>query len=85
MSAPTGAFHSIFIQITKVTMYGWLGALPFSSILEGLSAGLGAVIAIYVMRNWLLRFSEVWFRRLAVLLMLLSGLSLLWHSFRSLI
>jgi len=76
----TGALHSIFIQLTKIVTYGSLGVLTARSITEGVLAGLGAVLAICVTRKWLDSFREGWFRRLAVLLMLISGLSLLWQS-----
>ena len=76
----TGAVHSLFIQLTKIATYGSLGVLAPGSILEGVLAGAGAVVAIVTTRRWLDRFAETWFRRLAILLMLLSGLSLLWRS-----
>jgi uncharacterized protein len=76
----TGAVHSLFIQLTKIATYGSLGALSVGSLAEGSLAGLGAMAAIWITRPWLDRFAEIWFRRLAILLMLLSGLSLLWRS-----
>ena len=76
----TGAVHSIFIQVTKIATYGSLGVLTSGSILEGVAAGLGAMVAIWATRQWLDRFKELWFRQLAVLLMLISGLSMLWRS-----
>lgn len=76
----TGAVHSLFIQFAKIATYGSLGALTSGSALEGASAGLGAMVAIWLTRRWLDRFKEIWFRRLAILLMLISGLSILWRS-----
>ena len=76
----TGAVHSIFIQVTKIATYGSLGVLSSASVLEGVAAGLGAMVAIWVTRQWLDTFRELWFRRLAILLMLISGLSMLWRS-----
>lgn len=76
----TGAFHSLFIQLTKIVTYGSLGALTFGSIIEGASAGVGAMVAICVTQRWLDAFKEIWFRRLAILLMFISGLSMLWRS-----
>ena len=76
----TGAFHSLFIQLTKIATYGSLGVLTAGSIIEGASAGLGAAAAILVTRRWLEIFKEIWFRRLAVLLMFLSGCAILWRS-----
>ncbi len=76
----TGAFHSLFIQFTKITAYGSLGVLTVGSTIEGVSAGLGAVVAICATQPWLDTFKEIWFRRLAILLMFMSGLSILWRS-----
>jgi uncharacterized protein len=76
----TGAFHSLFIQLTKIATYGSLGVLTAGSVLEGASAGLGAMVAIWVTRRWLDAFKEIWFRRLALLLMLISGFSILWQA-----
>ncbi len=76
----TGAVHSLFIQIAKVATYGTAGVLSSGSILEGVCAGAGAVFAIVVSRHWLERFSDVWFRRMAIVLMVAAGISLLWRS-----
>jgi uncharacterized membrane protein YfcA len=76
----TGAVHSLFIQVTKIMTYGSLGVITPTSALEGAAAGLGAVLAIAATRRWLDAFQEIWFRRFAILLMFVSGLSLLWRS-----
>jgi uncharacterized protein len=76
----TGAVHSLFIQLTKIATYGSFGVLSARSVLEGASAGLGAMVAIFVTQQWLDSFKEISFRRLAILLMLVSGLSMLWRS-----
>jgi uncharacterized protein len=76
----TGSVHSLFIQLTKIATYGSFGVLTAMSTVEGVSAGFGAVLAIYLTRSWLNRFKEIWFRQLAILLMLISGLSMLWRS-----
>ncbi len=76
----TGAFHSLFIQLTKIAAYGTLGIMSFTSAMEGFCAGLGAVLAILATRRALDRFKEIWFRRLAILVMLISGVLMLWQS-----
>ena len=78
----TGAVHSLFIQLTKIVTYGSLGVLNERSALEGVAAGLGAVTAILITRRLLDHFRDAWFRRLAVLLMFMGGISLLWRSSR---
>lgn len=76
----TGSVHSLFIQITKLATYASVGTLSGRSLLEGVAAGLGAVLAIYVTRRWLDVLKDVWFRRFATVLMLTSGSSMLWQS-----
>jgi len=76
----TGAFHSLFIQLTKITTYGSFGIISFGSAVEGVCAGLGAAVVIYATRHALERFKEIWFRRLAIAVMLISGISMLWQS-----
>ena len=76
----TGSVHSLFIQLTKLVTYGSLGVLSLGSVLEGMAAGAGAIVAILLTRRWLESFGEIWFRRLALALMLISGLSMLWRS-----
>ena len=75
----TGSVHSLFIQVTKLATYSSIGILSSRSLLEGIIGGFGAVCAILVTRRSLNAMSEIWFRRLAVLLMLVSGISMLWH------
>ena len=76
----TGAVHSLFIQIAKLVTYGSLGVLPTGSIIEGVCAGSGAVFAIVISRHWLERYNEIWFRRMAIMLMAAVGTSLLWRA-----
>jgi uncharacterized protein len=76
----TGSVHSLFIQLTKIATYASLGTLGSRSLVEGVLAGAGAVIAILATRRWLDNMREVWFRRLAVALMLTSGAAMLWDS-----
>ncbi len=76
----TGSVHSLFIQLAKIATYSSLGVLNTGSALEGCAAGVGAVIAIWATRRWLDSFQDIWFRRLAIFLMLVSGLSMLWQS-----
>jgi hypothetical protein len=56
-------------QLTKIATYGSLGVLTVRSVIKGVSAGFGAMVANLVTRRWLDTFKEIWFRRLAILLM----------------
>jgi uncharacterized membrane protein YfcA len=46
----TASIHSLFIQITKIATYDSVGVLSTRSVFEGVAAGSGAVIAIYITR-----------------------------------
>jgi uncharacterized membrane protein YfcA len=73
----TRALNSIGIQLAKLAAYGAFGALTLDLALHGVSAGAGAVLAIWVTRPWLRRLRSRRFRQLAVLVMLASGVLLL--------
>ena len=76
----TRAANSLFIQVTKLGMYGALGVLTATSVRDGLTAGAGAVISIWLSRHWLSRMSNALFRQLAVTAMLAGGSFMLWQQ-----
>jgi uncharacterized membrane protein YfcA len=73
----TRAVNSIAIQLAKVAAYALFGALTIDLAVHGLSAGAGAVLAIWVTRPWLRRLPSQRFRQLAVLVMFAAGVLLL--------
>jgi uncharacterized membrane protein YfcA len=76
----TRAVNSLVIQVAKIGTYAALGAMDWSLAKEGLSAGAGAVLAIWVSRPWLHRLDRRHFRQLAVLVMLIGGILVLWQQ-----
>jgi hypothetical protein len=76
----TRAVNSIAIQFAKIGAYLAFGALSLDLVRQGLFAGAGAVLAIWVSRPWLQRLAPWRFRRLSVLVMLLSGILVLWQQ-----
>ena len=80
----TRAANSLFIQITKLATYASLGVLTPDSIDNGLFSGSGALAAIWLSRSWLPLVSNARFRRFAVLVMLGSGVYMLWQQRRDL-
>jgi uncharacterized membrane protein YfcA len=76
----TRAVNSLVIQLGKIAAYATFGALDWELARHGLSAGAGAVLAIWLTRSWLYRLDSRRFRQLAVSVMLLSGLFLLWQQ-----
>lgn len=73
----TRALNSIGIQLAKLAAYGAFGALTVDLALHGLSASVGAVLAVWLTRPWLRRLPSRRFRQLAVLVMFASGVLLL--------
>lgn len=76
----TRAVNSLMIQLAKISAYATFGALDWDLARHGLSAGVGAVLAIWVTRPWLRRLDSTRFRQLAVFVMLISGVLVLWQQ-----
>lgn len=76
----TRAVNSLAIQSVKIGAYLAFGALSLDLARQGLFAGAGAALAIWVSRPWLHRLDPWRFRRLSVLVMLLSGILVLWQQ-----
>jgi uncharacterized protein len=76
----TRAVNSLTIQLAKIMAYAAFGALDWDLFRHGLSAGAGAVLAIWVTRPWLHRLDSRRFRQLAVFVMLISGALILWQQ-----
>jgi uncharacterized protein len=76
----TRAVNSLVIQLAKIGTYAAFGALDWDLVRHGLSAGAGAVLAIWVSRPWLHRLDPRRFRQLAVLVMLIGGILVLWQQ-----
>ena len=76
----TRAANSLFIQITKLAAYGYLGALTADSLRYGLIAGIGGFASISLSKAWLPLLSNARFRRLTVIVMFVSGGYMLWQQ-----
>jgi uncharacterized membrane protein YfcA len=76
----TRAVNSMIIQFAKIATYAAVGALNWDLARHGLFAGAGAVLGIWMCRPWLHRLDSRRFRQLAVLVMLTSGVLILWHQ-----
>jgi uncharacterized protein len=76
----TRAANSLFIQVTKIATYSYLGALTAGSLRNGLIAGIGALASISLSKAWLPLISHARFRQLAVVVMFMSGGYMLWQQ-----
>jgi len=75
----TRAANSLVLQVVKLVSYWLFGALPIGVVEDGVVAGAGTVAAIGVVTPLLNRLSPRAFRAVAVLLMLATGLLMLWR------
>lgn len=76
----TEAASSLALYVSKVLTFRELGALPPSTILQGLIVGASLMIGAFVAKRAVLRMSPALFRHLLDGLMFCSGLSLLWAA-----
>lgn len=76
----TRAVNSVAIQLAKLLTYGAFGALSAEIAAEGLAAGVGALLSIWLSRRWLTLVSTAGFRRFAVAAMFASGSLILWQQ-----
>ena len=76
----TRAANSIIIQLAKLGTYGALGVLGQGILADGLWAGAGAVLGIWLSNRWLHRLEPKRFRQFAIAVMAASGALLLWQQ-----
>lgn len=76
----TEAASSLFLYVTKVLTFHQLGAMPLSIFLQGLLVGSSLMAGTFVGKMLVLRMSERTFQHLLDLLLLCSGVSLLWAA-----
>jgi len=76
----TEAASSLALYITKAITFRSFGALPIEILLKGLIAGSSVMAGTYTARLIVERLSITTFQRLLDVVMLVSGLSLLWAA-----
>jgi uncharacterized membrane protein YfcA len=78
----TEAASSLALYISKAITFRSFGALPTDILLKGLIAGSSVMAGTYTARLIVERLSVAVFQRLLEVVMLVSGLSLLWAALR---
>jgi len=76
----TEAASSLALMVSKVTTFRHLGALPYSSILQGLIIGASVMAGAFVGKAVVLRMSIGMFQHVLDGLLLCSGLAMLWGA-----
>lgn len=79
----TEAAASLLIYITKVTTFQALGAMTQEIFIKGFIVGAAAMAGTFVGKALVMRMSAETFARLLDLMLLGSGLALLWAAYRS--
>jgi uncharacterized membrane protein YfcA len=75
----TRAANSLLLQVAKLASYVAFGLLDMNIVHDGVIAGAGTAAAILATAPWVERISPRRFRRLALLMMLVTGLLMLWR------
>ncbi|WP_296385580.1 sulfite exporter TauE/SafE family protein [Reyranella sp.] len=78
----TEAAASLAVYISKATTFRTFGALPTDIVLKGLITGSSVMAGTYLSRLLLERLSLAAFQYLLDIVMVLSGLALLWAAMR---
>lgn len=73
----TRSANAILLHVTKIISYAALGLIDMRILQYGVLVGVSAVIGTYFGRKLLGRISEVMFRRIVVLSMVVSGVFML--------
>lgn len=76
----TEAASSLLLYVSKVITFRELGAMPLSIFLQGLLVGSSLMAGTFLGKTLVLRMSDRTFQHLLDLLLLCSGLSLLWAA-----
>ncbi len=76
----TKSLNSSVMHLTKLSTYAAFGALTGEFVLYGLAVGAAAALASWIGKRALGRISDVQFRRLVIVVMVVSGLLMLWQQ-----
>lgn len=78
----TEAASSLFLYVSKIITFGEFGAMPPDIFIKGLLVGASLMAGTFVGKIVMLKLSDQAHRYLLDVLLLFSGLSLLWTAFR---
>jgi Predicted permeases len=80
----TKALNSFFIGLAQISSYTFFGLLTPKLWIYGITLGIGATLGNLIGKNILIRMSNLNFRRLVIVIMIISGVLLLIKSLMSL-
>jgi hypothetical protein len=73
----TEAIGSVFVQVTKASVFRTYGALPWETIARGLTVGASLMAGSWLAKTFVARLEPHHFRRIIDLLMLAVGIFML--------
>ncbi|WP_238531706.1 sulfite exporter TauE/SafE family protein [Nitritalea halalkaliphila] len=76
----TRSANAIVLHITKIISYAYFGYVTGEVITYGLLIGVSSILAVYVGKKILARMSDLFFRKIVVASMVLSGVLMLWKN-----
>lgn len=79
----TEAAASLLIYVTKAATFQALGALAFETLVKGVIVGSSLMLGTFAGKALVMRMSEDSFAKLLDLMLLCSGLALLWAAYRA--
>ncbi|WMJ73826.1 sulfite exporter TauE/SafE family protein [Cytophagaceae bacterium ABcell3] len=75
----TRAANAVVLHITKIISYAWLGYVTQEVLLFGLLIGASATFATYTGKVILKKISDLFFKKVVVITMVVSGAIMLWR------
>lgn len=79
----TEAASSLFLYVSKLTVFDEFGALPLAVVVKGLIVGSSIMVGTFAGKIVMLKLSDRAFQHLLDALLLCSGISLLWAALRA--
>ncbi len=76
----TKAINSLFMQITKITAYGFFGIFTTEAVIYGAVVGCGAMIGIFLARDYLKKINTEQFMQCTTTIMFLCGVAMLFKA-----
>ncbi len=76
----TRSANAILLHITKIISYAYLGYVNSEVLKYGLLIGVTSMVAVYFGKLILARISDLFFRKIVVISMVISGVLMLWKN-----
>ncbi|MFN6946630.1 MAG: sulfite exporter TauE/SafE family protein [Cytophagaceae bacterium] len=75
----TRAANAVILHITKIISYAWLGFVTGDVLMYGIIIGVSATLATYAGKLLLTKISDLIFKKIVIITMVVSGVMMLWR------